>query len=108
MLTIILLLFSFAALNIGEWLAIVLATTIAAYYRWRSLRISRALLAARPAFGSSGYMASGAPTRRQRRLMARHLPLSIAMTTHYSLFPRSGARGYAMVEMMGSGTSTTA
>lgn len=104
MLALTLLLCSLAALKVGRLLPILLvdqlATMIAAQYRWRSLRISRELLAARPVLGSATDRAFGIPTRRQRRLMARHLRLSIAMTEHYSLFPASSGRGYAIADAL--------
>ncbi|MBN8816548.1 MAG: hypothetical protein J0J06_14000 [Sphingomonas sp.] len=104
MLAITLLLCSLAALKIGQLLVILLvdglATMMAAYYRWCSLRISRELLAARPVPGSTNDMAFCAPSRRVRRLMARHLRLSVAMTTHYSLFPASSHRGYAIADAL--------
>lgn len=104
MLAIMLLLFSLAALKVGRFLLVLLidglATMIAAQYRWRSLRISRELLATRPVPGSATDMAFGNPPRRMRRLMAHHLRLSIAMTEHYSLFPASSGRGYAIADAL--------
>ena len=100
MIAIIMLICLLAGAKIGQWLLILLvdtlATAIAAYYGWRSTRISREMLSGRPSTGSTADLAWGVPSRRQRRLMARHLQLSLTMTSHYSLFPRSSARGYAI------------
>ncbi len=108
---ILLLLLALTVLKISLCLFIMfidgLATMIAAYYRWRSLRISRALLA-KPTIKAPGDYNGRNSTRRQRRLMARQLRLSIAMTTHYSLFPRSSARGFAVIDAIVGGNRLAA
>ena len=104
MIAIIMLICLLAGAKIGQWLLILLvdmlATAIAAYYSWRSTRISREMLSGRPSTGSLAHLAWGVPSRRQRRLMARHLQLSLAMTAHYSLFSRSSARGYSVADAL--------
>lgn len=62
-----------------------LATAIAAIYRWRARRLRIAIRTA-----GSG--------RRVRRLLAQHLKLSVDMTAHFSLFPRSACRGYQLAD----------
>lgn len=104
MIAIIMLICLLAAVKIGQWLLILLvdafATAIAAYYSWRSTRISREMLSGRPSGVAAADPAWAVPSRRQRRLIARHLRLSIAMTAQYSLFPRSSARGYAIADAL--------
>lgn len=77
-----------------------IATAIAACYRWRSDRLMRQLVAARPRCSKAGY--DQKVSCAQRRLLRRHLRLSIAMTAHCSLFPRSSARGYALARRLGA------
>ncbi len=104
MFAIILLLCSLAAIQIGQWLLILLvdalATAIAAYYGWRSTCISREMLLERPSGDASADLAWAVPSRRQSRLLARRLQLSLGMTAHCSLFPRSSARGYAIAHVL--------
>lgn len=80
-------------------LADIVATAIANIYYWRRERITRALLAARPCAGTDS-MVLWTATRTQRRLMAKSLKLSIAMTAHFSLFPASCLRGYAIARVL--------
>lgn len=77
----------------------IVATTIAGVCYWRRERITQALLAALPCGGTDREMLWTA-TRTQRKLMARSLKLSIAMTAHFSLFPASCLRGYAIARAL--------
>jgi len=63
-----------------------MATLIAAFYYWRRAQVCM-------------MMNNAVPTAR-RRLLAKHLQLSIGMTAHFSLFPRSALRGYALVHAL--------
>lgn len=72
-----------------------MATAIAAWYYWRRERLSHTLLAIGD-LGGTSRSTPGSASRAQRLMMARHLRLSLAMTAHFSLFPRSSARGYAV------------
>lgn len=78
-----------------------IATAIAAWYCWRSARLTRALLAVRAPCNAIDLMPAWNVSRAHRRLMARHLRLSIAMTAHFSLFPGSSARAYAIMRARG-------
>ena len=78
-----------------------IATAIAAWYCWRSARLARALQAIRAPCNAIDLMPAWDVSRAHQRLMARHLRLSIAMTAHFSLFPRSSARGYALMRRHG-------
>lgn len=97
MLTVMLAL-AYASLQPAERAAMLLAdavaTVIAANYSWRLSRISRELLAARGRNAAETHSAA----RHHRRLMAKHLRLSLAMTAHSSLFSQSSARGYALAQ----------
>ena len=105
MTAIIMLALAFAAFKIAEHLLILavdgLATVIAAWYCWRSARLMRALLATRAPRNSIDLMPAWNVSRANRRLMARHLRLSIAMTAHFSLYPRSSARASAIMRRYG-------
>lgn len=98
---VIMLVLAVAALKAAQYLLILaidgIATAIAAWYCWRSARLTRALLAVRAPCNAIDFTPAWDGGRRHRRLMARHLRLSIAMTAHFSLFPRSSARGYAFM-----------
>jgi hypothetical protein len=75
------------------------ATAIAAGYHWRRERLWRTLLVGQqPACKVLTNLAGAG--RIQQRLLARHLRISIAMTTHYSMFPLSSERGYALARRL--------
>lgn len=59
-----------------------LATLMAAFYYWRRARLNAAINRLGPAA--------------RRRSLAKQLRLSIDMTAHFSLFPTSARRGYAL------------
>lgn len=67
-----------------------LATIAAAIYWARAQRLSKIMLTPNS-------------SRRARRLSAKHLQLSIMMTAHYSLFPRSAGRGYRLAGRLSLG-----
>ena len=104
MFAIIMLAFGVVGTKVAEIATIRLvdgmATTIAAYYCWRRNRLSRVLLATAVAAGTDHTKLATAVRRAQRRAMARHFRLSIAMTEHYSLFPASSERGYAVAHWL--------
>ena len=77
-----------------------MATAIAAWYRWRSERLAVGILAHRPLAASADVVLTRSASRAHRRLLARHLRLSIAMTGHYSLFPAPSQRGYAIADAL--------
>lgn len=91
-------------IKLGQCCAIrlvdVIATAIAAWYRWRSERLVVAILALRPTDPATDMMPARSTSRAHRRLIARHLRLSITMTAHYSLFPASSRRGYAIADAL--------
>ena len=101
---IILALLAIAALETAQRLSIfivhAIATGIAAWYCWRIADVSRALLGRSVASVQSDPATTWINGRAERRLMARHLRLSIAMTAHYSLFPHSSQRGRAIFEAL--------
>lgn len=99
---IILVVLAVAALKTAQRLSILvvdaIATGIAAWYCWRIARISELLLASRTPSVTNETLTVWKVGRADRRLMARHLRLAIAMTAHHSLFPRSSLRGHAIVK----------
>jgi hypothetical protein len=101
MMAIILVMLAVVALKTTERLSILLvdaiATGMAAWYCWRIARVSEMLLASRVASVTNETMTVG---RAERRLMSRHLRLSIAMTAHHSLFPPSSMRGNAIIKAL--------
>ena len=101
---IIMLALAVAGFKAAEYLLILLvdgiATAIAAWYCWRSARLTRALLAIRAPCNAIDLMPAWDVSRAPRR-MARHLQPSSAMTAHFSLFPRASARGYALMRRLG-------
>ena len=105
MTAIIMLALAGAAFKAAQYLLILagdgIATAIAAWYCWRSARLTRALLAMSAPSNAIDLIPTWHLSRVHRRLMARHLRLSIAMTAHVSLFPLSSARGYALMRRHG-------
>ena len=79
-------------------LADAIATSMAALYYWRSERLVRAVSAIRSPGNAIETKPAWTASRSHRRLVASHLRLSIAMTAHFSLFPASSRRGYAIAQ----------
>ena len=103
--TIIMLALALATFRIAEYLLIRLvdgiATVVAAWYCWRSARLTQALSVASGPSNPIGPLLAWNVSRAHRRLVARHLRLAMAMTAHFSLFPRSSERGYALMRAYG-------
>lgn len=104
MTAIIVLTLAFAAFRAAQYLLVLavdgVATATAGWYCWRSARLTPGLLAVRASCNANDFMSAWSVSRAHRRLMARHLRLSIAMTAHFSLFPRSSVRGYAIANAL--------
>ena len=100
----IVLALGWAALKLAEALPVLLADGIAimvaAQCRWRCDGVMRRLSVGAPSRNALGY--NRRLSRAERRLMARHFRLSIATTAHYSLFPASSERGYALARRLPS------
>ncbi len=69
-------------MKLGTLIVAGLATIIAAYYYWRRARLYAAIDRLGPVA--------------RRRSLAKQLRLSVNMTAHFSLFPTSALRGYAL------------
>lgn len=103
MLAITLTAVGIVAFKIAQRVAILLvdgiATAVAAWCYWRRERLAPTLLAGSKTAKSADWTLAKT-SRAQRRFMARHLRISIGMTAHFSVFPRSSARGYALASRL--------
>lgn len=77
----------------------VIATAMTVWLYLQSDKLSRRLLATRPAGASSDVDAAWKSNRAARRLMARHLRHALRLTELSSLFPRSCARGCTIAQI---------
>lgn len=77
------------------FLADIIATLIAIYYGVRLTRLSQDLLATKGRNGEVNHDTVSSPA--QRRLLRRHLTMTMAMTAHTSMFPSSSARARRLI-----------
>lgn len=82
-------------------LADFIATLTALYYGVRLARLSQALLATKGKNEEVHY--DRVSSRAQRRLLRRHLTITMAMTAHASMFPSPSARARGLVSARGTG-----
>ena len=80
------------------FLAAGVAVLVATYIRTQSVRASNALVAAAATTRDDPWART---TRKEQRLLARSLRLTMGATTLTSLFPKQTVRGYALAGRLG-------